>query len=111
RMDTVQPPSRLNLLCDGQLFKTLAQAGLIWLDQNHEHVNRLNVFPVPDGDTGTNMLLTMREAFDQIKHVDEAHVGKVAELVADGALNGARGNSGTILSQLWRGLSDELQGY
>lgn len=110
-MDTVHPPSQVNLLCDGQLFKTLAQAGLIWLDQNHEQVNRLNVFPVPDGDTGTNMLLTMREAFEQIKNLDEPHVGKVAELIADGALNGARGNSGTILSQLWRGLSDGLQGY
>lgn len=115
-MDTLQPspksPSRqLNLLCDGQLFKTLAHAGLIWLDQNHQQVNQLNVFPVPDGDTGTNMLLTMREAFEQVQTLDETHVGKVAELVADGALNGARGNSGTILSQLWRGLSDGLQGY
>ena len=100
----------LNLQCDGYLFKKLAQAGLIWLDQNHQHVNQLNVFPVPDGDTGTNMLLTMREAYEQIDALDEPHAGKVAALVADGALNGARGNSGTILSQIWRGLAVGLQG-
>jgi DAK2 domain fusion protein YloV len=101
----------INLLCDGLLFKKLVQSGLIWLDQNHHHVNQLNVFPVPDGDTGTNMLLTMREAYAEIERLDETHVGKVAALVADGALNGARGNSGTILSQLWRGLADGLQGH
>ena len=48
------------LMCNGLQLKKLAQAALIWLDQNHQHVNALNVFPVPDGDTGTNMLLTMR---------------------------------------------------
>jgi DAK2 domain fusion protein YloV len=103
--------SEANDLCDGYLFKKLAQAGLIWLDQNHQHVNQLNVFPVPDGDTGTNMLLTMREAYEQIDDLDEPHAGKVAALVADGALNGARGNSGTILSQIWRGLAVGLQGH
>ena len=101
----------VNLQCDGYLFKKLAQAGLIWLDQNHQQVNQLNVFPVPDGDTGTNMLLTMREAYEQIDALDEPHAGKVAALVADGALNGARGNSGTILSQIWRGLAVGLQGH
>ena len=103
--------NEVNHLCDGYLFKKLAQAGLIWLDQNHQQVNQLNVFPVPDGDTGTNMLLTMREAYEQIDDLDEPHAGKVAALVADGALNGARGNSGTILSQIWRGLAVGLQGH
>lgn len=101
----------LNLACDGYLLKRLARGALIWLDQNYEHVNRLNVFPVPDGDTGTNMLLTMRQAYEQIEHLEEHEVGRIAAALADGALNGARGNSGTILSQLWRGFADGLYGH
>ncbi len=97
-----------NLTCDGQLLKKLAGAALVWLEQNYEHVNRLNVFPVPDGDTGTNMLLTMREAYHQIADSDETNVSKVAQAIAYGALNGARGNSGTIMSQLWQGLAQGL---
>src|SRR5690606_19933757 len=100
-----------NRVCDGYLLKRLARGALIWLDQNYEYVNQLNVFPVPDGDTGTNMLLTMREAYQQVEHLDEDHVGQVAAALADGALNGARGNSGTILSQLWRGFADGLRGH
>src|SRR5512139_3992139 len=80
--------------CDGQDFKQLVKAGLAWLDQNHEKVNALNVFPVPDGDTGTNMLLTMRSAWKEIAASDEKHVGRVAQRVYNGALMGARGNSG-----------------
>ncbi len=99
-----------NLTCDGQLLKKLAGAALVWLEQNHEHVNRLNVFPVPDGDTGTNMLLTMREAYQQIVDSDETNVSKVAKAIAYGALNGARGNSGTIMSQLWQGFAQGIDG-
>ncbi|MCB8936478.1 MAG: DAK2 domain-containing protein, partial [Candidatus Promineofilum sp.] len=72
----------------------MAHAGLLWLEQNRDHVNALNVFPVPDGDTGTNMLLTMRSAYARIESSDDIHVGKVAGLLAQGALMGARGNSG-----------------
>ncbi len=86
----------------------MAKAGLIWLDTNHKHVNELNVFPVPDGDTGTNMLLTMQSAVARIDSSDEEHVGKVAGQLAQGALMGARGNSGVILSQIWRGLAHSL---
>lgn len=90
---------------DGQLLKDLVAAGLEWLRTNQEVVNRLNVFPVPDGDTGTNMVLTMQAAWDEIAALGETHFGQMARRVARGALLGARGNSGVILSQLWRGFS------
>lgn len=104
-----QPVPQKWLMCNGYQLKKLAKAALIWLDQNHQHVNALNVFPVPDGDTGTNMLLTMRSAYGRIADVEEAHVGKMADTLARGALMGARGNSGVILSQIWRGLARGLR--
>ena len=94
---------------DGQAVKRLVEAGLIWLRTNQQMVNALNVFPVPDGDTGTNMLLTMTSAYNEIKDSGEKHAGKMAAMVAKGALMGARGNSGVILSQLWRGFSRGIQ--
>lgn len=97
------------LTCDGQQLRELVAAGLAWLDQNHQKVNALNVFPVPDGDTGTNMLLTMRSAYGRIKDSPETHVGKMAHELSQGALMGARGNSGVILSQIWRGLAKSLK--
>lgn len=96
--------------CDGHLFKRLTEAGLAWLANNQEKVNQLNVFPVPDGDTGTNMYLTMRKAYEEIAHMDDAHVGNVSGALARGALIGARGNSGVILSQWWRGFAQVLEG-
>jgi DAK2 domain fusion protein YloV len=96
-------------VCDGQAFKQLVKAGLAWLDQNHEKVNALNVFPVPDGDTGTNMLLTMRSAWKEIAASEETHLGHIAQRVYNGALMGARGNSGVILSQLWRGFARGIE--
>jgi uncharacterized protein len=96
------------LQCNGRQLRKLMKASLLWLDQHHQRVNELNVFPVPDGDTGTNMLLTMRAAYNQIKDTDEVHIGKVAHELAHGALMGARGNSGVILSQVWRGLARSL---
>ncbi len=95
---------------DGQALKKLAEAALTWLRTNHESVNALNVFPVPDGDTGTNMVLTMQSAFDEIATSPEHSIGKMAAALAQGALMGARGNSGVILSQLWRGFARELEG-
>ncbi len=96
------------LQCNGKQLQKLAKAGLIWLEQNHQYVNSLNVFPVPDGDTGTNMLLTMRSAVARIEDDEEIHVGTVAAQLSQGALMGARGNSGVILSQIWRGLAKGL---
>ncbi|MCC6896934.1 MAG: DAK2 domain-containing protein [Anaerolineae bacterium] len=92
-------------------MKQLALSGLEWLDTNQEKVNQLNVFPVPDGDTGTNMYLTMRKACEPLVGMDEAHVGKVCKTIAAGALLGARGNSGVILSQWWRGLAEALENH
>jgi DAK2 domain fusion protein YloV len=94
---------------DGQALKRLVEAGLAWLRTNQQIVNSLNVFPVPDGDTGTNMLLTLTSAYNEIKDSGEMHLGRMAGLVAKGALMGARGNSGVILSQLWRGFARSVQ--
>jgi len=90
---------------DGLALKNLANAALTWLRTNQQIVNALNVFPVPDGDTGTNMVLTMQAAFDEIATSPERNVGKMSQKLAHGALMGARGNSGVILSQLWRGFA------
>jgi DAK2 domain fusion protein YloV len=95
--------------CKGQGLKHLLESGLAWLDHNHQSVNALNVFPVPDGDTGTNMLLTMRSAYEEVADEDLDHVGRVAQRIAHGALMGARGNSGVILSQIWRGFARKLE--
>lgn len=103
------PTDRKWYQCNGQQLRKMTHAGLLWLEQNHEYVNSLNVFPVPDGDTGTNMLLTMRSAYKQIQNHESNHVGKVAGDLAHGALMGARGNSGVILSQIWRGLARSLK--
>lgn len=93
---------------DGQLFKLLIEASLNWLRTNQQIVNSLNVFPVPDGDTGTNMLLTLQAAYNEIQNSGDKKISKIAHSIAQGALMGARGNSGVILSQLWRGFSRSL---
>ena len=90
---------------DGGALKNLIEVGLAWLRTNQQTVNAMNVFPVPDGDTGTNMVLTMQAAYDEISTSPERNIGKMAHSVAHGALMGARGNSGVILSQLWRGFA------
>jgi hypothetical protein len=94
---------------DGQDLKQLVEAGLTWLKTNQQTVNALNVFPVPDGDTGTNMMLTMTSAWNEVANSGVTHAGQMASAVAQGALMGARGNSGVILSQLWRGFARGLQ--
>jgi DAK2 domain fusion protein YloV len=86
----------------------MVQASLSWLKVHQQAVNALNVFPVPDGDTGTNMLLTMQAAWVDVEKVDGGSIHRVAHAVAHGALMGARGNSGVILSQLWRGFARGL---
>ncbi len=99
-----------NAPMDGQSLKRLVEAGLTWLRTNQQTVNALNVFPVPDGDTGTNMVLTMQSAYNEINALGHRSVDDMASAVSQGALMGARGNSGVILSQLWRGFSRGLQG-
>ncbi len=100
-----------NSLIDGQVLKSLVEASLTWLKTNQQIVNALNVFPVPDGDTGTNMLLTMQAAYSEIASSGEYNLGKMAHAVAQGALMGARGNSGVILSQLWRGFARSMDNF
>jgi len=95
---------------DGPLFKRALLGSLNWLASNHEEVNRLNVFPVPDGDTGTNMLLTLQSAVEDVKQSNAAEVSKIAKLASHGSLMGARGNSGVILSQIFRGFARAVEG-
>jgi DAK2 domain fusion protein YloV len=97
-------------LCDGRGFKRLMYFGLAWLERHQKAINALNVYPVPDGDTGTNMLLTMQSAYQEIHDSPEEEVGIIAQRVAHGALMGARGNSGVILSQILRGFARALEG-
>jgi DAK2 domain fusion protein YloV len=96
------------LTTDGQGFKRLVKASLAWLQHHQGTINALNVYPVPDGDTGTNMVLTMQSAWAEIKDSPESNVGRVVHQMAHGALMGARGNSGVILSQVWRGFARSL---
>lgn len=103
---TTQRPPRLSV--DGQGFKRLTKAALAWLQHHQAAVNALNVYPVPDGDTGTNMVLTMQSAWAEIENSPEVNVGKVVHQMSHGALMGARGNSGVILSQIWRGFARSL---
>ncbi len=93
---------------DGPGLKRLVKAGLGWLQHHQAAINALNVYPVPDGDTGTNMVLTMRSAWTEIADAPEKNVGRVSKQMAHGALMGARGNSGVILSQIWRGFARSL---
>lgn len=94
--------------CNGREFKLLLHAATIWLEKQAASINALNVFPVPDGDTGTNMLLTMQAALEEIDTVPDDSAASVARAAAHGSLMGARGNSGVILSQLLRGLAASL---
>ncbi len=95
----------------GDGLMLLFEAGLLWLTTNQQYVNSLNVFPVPDGDTGTNMVLTMQAAFAEAYQNRSTNVGETGRHFAQGALMGARGNSGVILSQIWRGFSRALDHY
>ena len=100
----------VNNQINGQSMKRLVEAGMIWLRTNQQTVNALNVFPVPDGDTGTNMVLTMQSAWNEIKDLGHRSISDMAAAVSKGALMGARGNSGVILSQLWRGFARGVHG-
>jgi len=97
-----------NLHLDGAMFAQMVLAGHQGLEQNKERVNALNVFPVPDGDTGTNMSLSMTSGVNELHRYINQPLYKVAEAVSTGLLMGARGNSGVILSQLFRGFSKAI---
>lgn len=95
---------------DGVLLRDMVVAGAAMLEKNREAVDALNVFPVPDGDTGTNMSLTMSSATREVSQKEYLSAGEAAAAIAKGALRGARGNSGVITSQLFRGFSRALDG-
>lgn len=95
---------------DGLLLRDMVSAGAAMLERNREAVDALNVFPVPDGDTGTNMSLTMMSAMKEISNKEYLSAGQAADALAKGALRGARGNSGVITSQLYRGFARALEG-
>jgi len=97
-------------VCDGQSLQQALASGTAWLEKHVAVINSLNVFPVPDGDTGTNMLLTMQAAMREVSDSAKRSVSTVAQAIAQGALMGARGNSGVILSQLLRGFAESLEG-
>jgi uncharacterized protein len=92
----------------GADLRAALQLAAAWLSANAERINALNVFPVPDGDTGTNMSMTLQEAVDRLQVDDNAPVSQVARSIAKAALESARGNSGVILSQLLSGFSAAL---
>ena len=104
-IDTARVEKFRKRTIDGQAFKRLVEAGMTWLRTNQQVVNSLNVFPVPDGDTGTNMSLTLQAAWNEIKDKGSRHLGEMAAAFSKGALMGARGNSGVISSQILRGFS------
>ena len=95
---------------DGLLLKKMIIAGANLLEQNREAIDALNVFPVTDGDTGTNMSLTMKSTVREIAAQDLTSASRLADLAARGALKGARGNSGVILSQILRGFARGIEG-
>jgi len=92
----------------GQELREMFSAATGWLEKSSPEIDALNVFPVPDGDTGTNMLLTMRSTMEEAYRAPDHSASAVAQAMAKGALMGARGNSGVILSQILRGLAQGL---
>ncbi len=93
----------------GQEMRDMLAAAAAWLEKSASDIDALNVFPVPDGDCGTNMLLTLRSAVEESARVSGDSAGDMAAAVAKGALMGARGNSGVISSQIWRGVAMVFQ--
>ena len=91
------------------LFLKMLENGSNHLANNHQLINALNVFPVPDGDTGTNMNLSMTSGAKETERNAQEHIGLTAQAFSKGLLMGARGNSGVILSQLFRGFSKQIE--
>ena len=97
-----------NQKISGKLFKQMVTNGAVHLKNNHKEIDHLNVFPVPDGDTGTNMQMTMMAGIKEIINAESASIVDVSKILSRGLLMGARGNSGVILSQFFRGVYSEI---
>lgn len=95
---------------DGKMFRAMVETGANLLHNNHPEIDALNVFPVPDGDTGTNMSLTFTNGAAEVKKLESDNLGDIAKTLSKGLLMGARGNSGVILSQIFRGVAKSLKG-
>jgi len=106
----LRPAATKKSVLDGQLWKQMMVSGAKALELKKQAVDALNVFPVPDGDTGTNMFLTIRSAARDAEKISSQSIGEVAAAASMGSLMGARGNSGVILSQLLRGIAKGLEG-
>lgn len=96
---------------DAKTFKKMFLAGAASIEAKKEYINELNVFPVPDGDTGTNMTLTIMSAVKEVNSLNDPSIEELAKAISGGSLRGARGNSGVILSQLFRGFTKEIKDY
>lgn len=96
---------------DAGLMQRAFLAGAKGLEAKKEWINELNVFPVPDGDTGTNMTMTIMAAAKEVASMEEPTIDGLAKAISSGSLRGARGNSGVILSQLFRGFAKEIKGH
>jgi len=107
---TLHLENNLELGLSGNEVREMFRVATDWLAMNEEPINKLNVFPVPDGDTGTNMLLTMQSVLTEMDKCREDEVSVISEFMAKGALMGARGNSGVILSQILKGFASGLSG-
>lgn len=94
----------------GKDLRDMFAAGSGWLEKSVAEINAINVFPVPDGDTGTNMLLTLRSVIEEADRAVDMKVATMAKAMSHGALLGARGNSGVILSQIFRGFAKGFDG-
>ena len=100
----------MNQNIEGKIFREMFISGANNLQNNKALIDKLNVFPVPDGDTGTNMSLTIASALKELNKVKEDNIGEIGKSLAKGSLMGARGNSGVILSQIIRGISKSIEG-
>src|SRR5690554_7149134 len=98
-----------NVTINGEQFSQMIRYGAHHLANQADMIDSLNVFPVPDGDTGTNMNLTMTSGAKEVEQASTNHVGDIGQAFAKGLLMGARGNSGVILSQLFRGFSKSIK--
>ena len=95
--------------CDGKGLLAAFRAAVANLEAHVDEVNNLNVYPVPDGDTGSNMVATVRAALEEAETAAGQPAGRIAAAISFGALMGARGNSGVIASQIFRGMADGLE--
>ena len=100
-----------NTKIDGITLKKMMITAAYNLEQTKEEINAINVFPIPDGDTGVNLFLTIRTVVEQFDEVDPTSIQEAAQLITKGSFLGAKGNSGVIISQFFQGFSSEIEEY